>query len=277
MNATRRRRTAALLWALLPLAWAPGSRAFAGVQPGETVENAELPTLEGGSAALLGRARASVFVFFRPKQDHSLEMLKQLAGLEKEFAGKPVHFAAVVSGDWPAAEVREAVVASGIRMAVLVDRGDALYGSMGVRLHPVVGIADERWRLAAYHPFEKINQSDALRARIRRLLGEIGDAELARVLEPPRAGVEGGPAVVARRYVALARSLLQGKNAAKAVEMARKALEADAGNAAAHAVLGQALAAEGSCAEAAAAFAAALRLDPGEPAALAGRTACAGR
>ncbi len=273
--APRRCSIAVLLGAVLPLAWAPGSHAFAGVQPGDPIENAELPTLEGGRATLLGRARVSVFAFFRPRQDHSLELLRQLAGLEKELAGKPVHFAAVVSGTWPAAQVRETVAASGIRMAVLVDEADALYGRMGVRLHPVVGIADERGRLVAYQPFEKINQAEVLRARIRRVLGEIGDAELARALEPARAAMPGEERrQVARRDLNLGRMFLDRRAWQKALDAARKAQERDPSFAGARTLAGQALAGMGRCAEAVAEFDAALALDPGDGAAAEGRKGC---
>ncbi len=270
-----RRRTAALLGAALWAAWAPGSHAFAGVEPGAVLENAELPALGGGTATLLGKARASVFVFFRPKQDHSLETLRQLAGLEKELAGKPVRFAAVVSGTWAAGDVQEAVAASWIRMPVLVDQGDALYGRLGVRVHPVVGIADEKWRLAAYQPFEKINQAEVLRARIRRVLGEIGDAELAKALAPARATMPGEDrALVARRDVNLGRMFLERRAWQKALDAARKAQERDATSAAARTLAGQALAGMGRCGEALAEFEAALALDPRDGAAAEGKKGC---
>jgi len=270
-----KRHAAALLGAVLSSAWVPGSHAFAGVELGAVVENAELPALGGGKAPLLGWARASVFVFFRPKQEHSLETLKQLARLEKELAGKPVHFSAVVSGAWPAGDVQESVAASGIRMPVLLDQGDALYGKLGVRVHPVVGIADEKWRLVAYQPFEKINQAEVLRARIRRALGEIDDADMAKVLEPARATMPGDDRrFVAKRDLNLGRKFLERKAYQKALDSARKAQERDPSFAAARTLAGQALTGMGRCAEAAAEFDAALALDPQDAAAAEGKKGC---
>ncbi len=270
-------RPQVLAAALVALADPASPQAFQNVAVGDPVEDAEMPTLEGGREHVLGKARANVFVFFRPGQEHSLDTLRRLARMEAELAGKPVRWVAIVSGDHPADEVRRTVREAGIRMPVLLDRGDAYYGRLGVRLHPVIGIAGADHRLAAYEHFMAVNMEERVRARIRRALGEIGDAEVERVLEPPRAAVESGPAAAARRWVNLARTLLQAKNAEKARETARKALEADPRSAAAHAVLGQALAAEGKCAEAIPSFAEALRLDPKEPAALAGKAACAGK
>lgn len=251
----------------------PDAAAFTYLEVGQPVENVEMPTLDGHRARLLGKGAASLFVFFRPGQDHSLDVLQRLARLEKEFAGKPVHFAAIVSDDYPAEEVRATVGEAGIRMPVMVDRGNAFYGLLGVRLHPVVGIADSAGRLAAYEHFRKLNMEDRMRARLRRLLGEITDAQVEAVLEPPRAE-ESGPALVARRYLNLTRMLLKVKNPAKAEEMARKSLESDPELAAAHGALGAALAGQGKCPQALPEVALALKVDPADALALEARKAC---
>lgn len=260
-----------LLLALLvgqPMAWA-----FTNLEVGDAVENVEMPTLDGRSQRLLGRARANLFVFFRPDQVHSVNTLRRLARMEREFAAKPVRFVAIVSDAYPAAAVRAAVEEAGIRMPVLVDRGNALYGKLGVRLQPVIGIADEQHRLAAYQHFTKINYEEVVRVRIRRLLEEATDAEVSRTLEPPRAE-DSGPRLAARRYVNLARALVKVGDHAKAAEMARKALEKDPGSGAARAVLGRALAGQGRCAEALPELAAALRAEPADAEALEASKAC---
>jgi len=113
-----------------------------------------------------------------------------------------------------------------------------------------------------------------LRARILRALGEISEAELARALDPPRAGMPGDdPRMVARRDVSLGRMLLSRGNAPRALESARRALALDPSSPAAHVLAGEALAAEGDCAAARASFDRALALDPADRAAAAGRGA----
>jgi len=256
------------------LATAGDAAAFTNVQEGQAVADAVLPRLDGGSDHVLGGARVNVFVFFRPGQDHSLDILTRLAAMERELAAKPVRWVAIVSDDYPAEDARATVREAGIRMPVLVDKGNVYYGKLGVRLHPVVGIADRSGVLAAYEHFRKINMEERIRAHIRRLLGEITDAEVKAVEEPARAE-EGGDALAAKRQVNLARALLKVSSWEKALEHARKASEKDPRLATAHAVAGQALFAKQGCAAALAEFEAALRLDPLEPAALAGRKACA--
>ncbi|HEU4385399.1 MAG TPA: redoxin domain-containing protein [Anaeromyxobacteraceae bacterium] len=279
MNATSRTRLAAwTLGTLLSAAlWPLGSFAFAfaNVDVGQAVENEELPGLDGGKKPLLQKGKVGVFVFFRPNQDHSRDTLQRLAEIEKEFAAKPVSFAAVVSDSWPADEVRALVRQVGLRMPVLVDRTDALYGKLGVRLHPVIGITDRSWTLVAYQPFAKVNYGEVIRAQIRRALGEIGEAELAKVLDPPRAGMPGDdPRFVAKRDVNLGKVFLEKRNWEKALELARKGQERDPTSAGAHTLAGQALAGMGRCAEAVREFETALKLDPKETAAAEGKKAC---
>lgn len=246
------------------------------LQPGDPVPNEELPTLDGGKVALLSRkSLANVFVFVRPGHERSVDTLRQMAGCEKELAGKPVYWVAVVSDSYPAEEVRGMVRESGARMPVLVDRGDALYSRLGVRLHPVVGLADSRHRLVAWQPYTRVNYCEAIKARIRFLLGEIGEAELEKALHPPVATMPGAdPAKVGMRDVHLGRRQLEQKLYDKALGSANKALERDPELAAAYALMGEVHVARGNCGAAMAAFAEALKRDPADARALAGKKSC---
>jgi predicted Zn-dependent protease len=234
------------------------SPAFRETALGDLVKNRRMPTLEGRTEALLGSARANVFVFFRAGHEHSASALAQLAKLEAELAGKPVRFVGIVSASDPREEVRAMVRAAGLRMPVLLDEGDALYGELGVTLHPSVGITDERHRLVGYQPFRKVNLQDALRGRIQLALGEIGEAQLAAILDPPAA-----PMTVNRAAarVNLARKLLAMGSVVAAIDSARAAVKLDPTYADAHAVLAEALARAGQCPEADREAAEARRLD----------------
>lgn len=239
------RLLAAALILASPLAHA---QAFRDAPIGSVVRNRELPTLDGRRAPLFGDARANVFVFVRAGQEHSRSALRQVALLHEELRGKAVRFVAVVSDADPQDEVRALVGDTGAAMPVLVDRGDALYGELGVVLHPSVGIADARGRLVAYQPFRKVNFKDALGARVRHALGELSDAALQAALAPPPAttGVNRGHA-----RVKLARTLLAAGAVDQAIESARAAVALEPGAAEAHEVLAEALARAGRCEESA--------------------------
>jgi len=236
---------------------------FREVKMGDEIRDRDLPLLDGGKAPLLGRSQASVFVFFRPNHDHSLQSLQQLAELEKEFAGKPVRFVAVTSDSYAKEDVQAIVKEAGVRMPVLVDKADALYGELGVKLHPVVGVTDSRHRLAAYQHFQRINFLDLMRGKIQLVLGEIDVAQLEKIQNPEKSG-GGGERGHARTRVNLAKVMLQRGNVDMAIESARQAILEDPTYARAHVVLAQALAASGKCEDAEKEFALAAKLDPAE-------------
>lgn len=232
---------------MLALLAPASSAAFRDAAIGDVVKNRRMRTLDGRTEELLAPAKVNVFVFFRAGQDHSAEALVQMAKLEAELAARPVRFVAVVSAGDPPDEVRAMVKAAGIRMPVLLDADDALYGALGVSLHPSIGIADAAQRLAAYQPFRKVNLLDLTRARVQRVLGEITEAQLAAVIDPPPA-----PVAVNRAHarVNLARKLLAAGAVDAAVESARKGVGLEPESGEAHAVLAEALARSGKCEEA---------------------------
>ncbi len=256
----------------LRIARAEGDRR---VQIGDVIDDVELPTLEGRRDHLLAKGmKANVFVFFRPEQDHSLETLKELAACETEFKAKPVRFVGIVSDAFTAEEVRATIKESGVRMPVLVDTGDALYAKLGVRLHPIIGIVDARRTLTAWEPFRKINYCERTRVRVRYLLGEVSQAEIAKVDEPEesKTRTEDG---VARRHLNFARMLLEMSDHQQALAEVQKALLISP-SAAAYALQGEILAALGKCPDATRAFEAALRIEPGNAVAQAKRSSCGG-
>jgi tetratricopeptide (TPR) repeat protein len=243
------------------------------VQVGEKVDDAELRTLDGKRDRLLAKGmKANVFVFFRLQQERSLDTLKDLASCEKEFAGRPVRFVGVVSDSWPAEDVKAFVRDSGAHMPVLVDEGDALYGRLGIRLHPVIGIVDAQRKLVAFEPFRQINYCDRVRVRIRLALGEATEADVAKVDQPERTvtHTEGG---VARRHLNFARQLHRIKQEEKALDEVKKSLTF-APSADAYALQGEILAALGKCPDAVRAFDAALKLEPSHTVAKDGRKLC---
>ena len=241
--------------------------------PGTPVADREMPAFEGGKARLLQDAAANVLVFVRANQKRSLDALKELSACRESLAGKPLRWVAIVSD----ADSRDGVAAlvrgSALAMPVLVDEGDALYGSLGVALHPVVVIVGADRKLAAFQPFRAIDYCAVVTARVRHALREISDDDLQRALAPPKAEV-GGDAQVALRYRALAEALFKAGNHAKAIEAVRKSLGKDPGRAPAHVLLADILAAQGRCPEASEAYGKAREIDPSNREAIDGPERC---
>jgi len=249
----------------------PASAAHAAL--GTPVSNAEMPTADGGKARALQAVAANVLVFLRPNQERSLGALKELAQCQKAFADKSVRWAAVVSASVPVETAAAMVRDSGFAAPVLMDKGDELYGSLGIALHPVVVIVDKENKLAAFEPFRSVNYCSVVSAHLRYVLREISAEEMRSALDPPKA-VEGGNGQVAKRYRAFAEALFKSGNLEKALENARKSVERDPTLAAGHALIGEILRAQGDCADALPAYDQALALDAGNASAKEGRERC---
>ena len=189
--------------------------AAARAEPGTIIENVELRTLTGGREKLLSnKVKANVFVFFRPNNERSADALKQMASCEKELSGKPVHWVAIVSSSENPEEVKPMVAASGIKMPVLIDDGDILYDKLGIRLHPMVGVVDGKFKLLALEQYRQIEYCDIIRGRIQIALGEATEADVAKLENPEKSIMPGDdPMKKALRDVNMARRLYENRPA----------------------------------------------------------------
>ena len=236
------------------------SVAKAHVPIGTPVSNQEMPLLAGGKTQLLRDVEANVLVFFRPSEEHSVSALKELAKCQADLPRPTVNWMGVVSSSASVDAVTATLRDTGFGSPVLVDRDNELYGRLEMAQHPAVAIIGRDKKLAAFEPFRKINYCAVVTARIRHLLREISDADMANVLSPPRA-TQGGNGQVARRYRAFAERQFIDKKYDIALDNVRKSLEKDPQLAIAHQLLGQILAAQDKCAEAVPAFDQALAID----------------
>lgn len=272
MTTTARTVIATIALCLAPL----GAQAHA--EAGTSIDNVELRTIAGGKERILSsKARANLLVFFRTGQERSSDALVQLATCEKLFAGKPVHWVGVVSSTEDPAAVKALVEKTGVVMPVVIDPDDTLYGALGIRLHPMVAFADGKLKLAAIEMYRQIDYCEIIKGRIRLMLGELDQAGFEAIVNPPKSTMPGDdPRDVARRDVNLGKMLLKRKQFDKAAQSANKALE-KAPIAAAFSLLGDVAAAQGDCKKALRSYEQALKLDAQDPAALAGKAACAGK
>ncbi len=262
-------------FALLTLLVAFPPPAAARAEAGTLVQNASLRTLAGGTEKLLSpRAKASVIVFVRTGHERSMDALKQMATCQRELAGKPVGWVAVVSSVEPAADVKAMVDEAGLRMPVLLDENDAVYDQLGVRMHPMVAIVDANCRIVAMEAYRQVDYCDIIKTQIRVVLGEATQAQLAAVMNPAATELPGSdPMKKAMRDVNMARRLLEIAEYAEAVKFAQRALLV-APVAEGFTVLGVAYAKLGKCADAQRALDQALKMNPGDKAAQAAKATC---
>jgi tetratricopeptide (TPR) repeat protein len=271
-----RARAVVLLTAVAVCSIPPGAAAFAEV--GTQIDPVDLPALAGGKAPLLSKTvRANVLVFFRADQERSLDALRQLAACEKELT-KGVRWVAIVSGSTAPADAKAATSSAGVRMPVLLDEGDKLYDKLGIRVFPAVAITDGKGVMQAMEPYRQLDFADAVKAKVRFVLGEIDQSALDRALDPEASRLPGqeDPAKKAMRDVNMARRLVELGQYEAAVKQAQKALE-QAPVPAAFPVLGMAYAKLGRCAEAARVLDQAQKLAPESADVAAARALCAGK
>jgi hypothetical protein len=210
--------------ALCSVAAAPPARAR--VAAGQTLENVELPTFAGGKESLLSKSPVNIILFWRPNHERSLDTLRQMAECEKAFAGKPIHMVAVVSGTYPADEVKISIIDAGLHVPVLIDEGDALYGKLEIRQHPLVVVTDGNGSIQVAQPYVKLRYCDIIRAHVKYLLKEIDAAQLHAVLNPPRSAFPSDDKNnIVRRFVKMGRREIAAGRCDKALHSFGQALE----------------------------------------------------
>ena len=242
----------------------------AALEAGDAVDDLELPTLAGARAHLVEAGVVNVLVFVRPGHGHCLDTLRDFAGRE----GRPqgTRWVAVVPGDSPLAETRALLSGVGTRMPVLLDRGDLVYGRLGLKLHPTVVVVDRQGRLADIEPFREINYGDRLEARLRFTLGEISEAQLAEAVDPPLAETHSDRGL-ARSDLRFAQKLVEMGQLDQALAAVQRSLSIEP-TAPAYLLRGEILARQGKCADAITALDFALRLEPGNSEAAAEKSRC---
>jgi len=207
--------------------------------------------------------------FFAPRLG-----LIEMGKCTEELAASSVHWVALVSDRDPVEAVKAMIAESRFTGPVLIDAGNALYGKFGVRLHPVVGITDQKGLLTAYQPYDQINFCARVKAQVLRTLGEINDEELQRQLNPaPTVDPKNNNSKAARNLKMGERFFAAG-NYEQALATARHSLELIPDLPEAHGLAALSLASQKKCAEAAEHEKRALASNPQEPKALEAQRLC---
>ncbi len=247
--------------------------AFANIEIGSKVPNPSLAGLDGVEQSLVDPHGVTAFIFFHPQQEHSLEVLRALADLQGEMKDADIHWVGVVSDRFPSETVASVLAESGADLEVLIDSGDRLYGEMGVRLYPTMGIADSGGMLRASLPYTKVNYMGALQAHLRHALGQTDDATLDLALHPTSIDVGSHEAEVGRQ-LKFAQMLWDREKKEKALAKAQEAVEAAPELADPHALVGFFQVEMGNCEDGRENLNRALAIDPDHPKARAALSEC---
>ncbi|MHC4141571.1 MAG: TlpA disulfide reductase family protein, partial [Planctomycetota bacterium] len=146
------------------------------------------------------KGRPAVLVFWRPRQDLSLEALRDLEALLEELGAQRLAVLAVDSARSSAQEVQSALAGENLSYPVVLDPQRALYGQAGVIVSPTSFLLDAdgvlRFKVASHpHQYRQV-----VRARLRYLLGDIDQAQMDREIEPTVLKIDHDLAAAWRMY-----------------------------------------------------------------------------
>ncbi len=237
---------------------APALGAEASVAAGTPVEDVELPALSGGKAHLLAKGNVNVLVFAKPGHPHCVDTLRELAAREGKLSG--ARWLVILPGDTSAADARAFASSTGVKIPMVLDVGDALYGKLEVRLQPTIFVVDREGRTTEAEPFREINYLDRVVARVRFTLGEIGSQDLAAAEDPARSDTHSDQGM-AKSRVQFGQKLMEMGQLDMALNEVQKSLAATP-TSYGYLVQGKILARQGKCEEAAKAFEVALKMEP---------------
>jgi tetratricopeptide (TPR) repeat protein len=251
------------------------SFAFRNVQVGAKLPNARLWSLTGTrSSVLSSKAKINVFIFFRPKQEHSQTALKILTEVCKAFKERSVRCVAIVSDYHDKNIAKEAVRGTGLtNSSTFIDKEDRYYGKLGVSMHPTIGVADGSFTLLAYEPFATTNYFQRIEARIKYALGDIDKKQLRNAVNPPvmENVDEKSKAQLNFNY---AKRLFEMGKLDRAIEQAKHALSKDDQLADAYGLIGLIYATQKKCDKAKPELEKALSLDKNNRTAIKGKQLC---
>ena len=258
-GSTGMRRLGMVLAVVVALGAGTAAHGFRKVGPGDPAPDFTAPTVDGGTVSLGAlRGRAVVLTFLRLGQEKSRKAAKALEEVAAAFPERVRVVAVIVNseeGD-PKAWAGEL----GIPYPVAVDAGRDVYGTYGVLVVPSTGVIDPRGRFVGQIGGYTGAFADDLTGLVRKALGEEVEQAEARAERPEKSHER----KLAERHLQKARVLLKRRMKKKALEAARRAVEADPSYGEAHVVLGTLLLdlSEDNAGEAEAHFRKALEANP---------------
>lgn len=174
-------RSLACVWCFLVALVSPLSAlAFRSVTVGSMVPPATVKDLSGREVNLAFGQRPVVLFFWRAGQGFSLEALKDLEQINKEFAQQGVEVFAIAEGRTPALAVREALKNLALSYPIYLDVERKVEEQIGVIVFPSTGIVGAGGQLKFYLPSRNSNYRQIMQERLRVELGLMSEKEFDR-------------------------------------------------------------------------------------------------
>ena len=168
-----------ILTALVLVYLFSGVRAFAfrSVQVGSTPPVSTVRELGGRETSLSFGRRPVVLVFWRSNQPFSLDALKDLEQIKKEFSQRGVEVMAVAEGSESPSSVQNVIKSLNLSYSVYLDAERRAEERFGVIVFPSTGIFGAEGQLKFYLPSRNTNYREIIRSRLKMELGLIQESE----------------------------------------------------------------------------------------------------
>lgn len=229
------------LWpaVLILFFWPRLSYAFRSVSMGSAVPPALVQDLDGKEIRLAFAQRLVVILFWRPNQPFSIDALKDLEQIGKEFAQRRIEVLAIAEGGHPATSIGGTVKNLGLSFPSYVDAQRKTEEAYGVIVFPSTGIIGPDGRLKFYLPSRNSNYREILQGRLRVELGLVSEKEFERRMK--QIGEElGGERFEAEEHLKVGLRLSRQGRSKEALQELRQAVALDPELIDAHLALGYA-------------------------------------
>jgi len=165
-----------LLFSVSLLSSEPSS-AFRSVSTGMAAPAMAVRDLDAKEVQVSFGRRVVVVAFWRPNQPFSLEALKDLERIRKEFFQSGVEVVSIAEGAGAAAVLKESLKSLAISYPIYLDSDRQVEEAYGVIVFPSTGIVGRDGRLKFYLPSRNNNYQEIVRGRLRVELGLMSEKE----------------------------------------------------------------------------------------------------
>ena len=125
-----------------------------------------------------------VIIFWRTEQDRSLLALKDVKDLLDKYKDKGMQVLSIIEDSDDKEQAQKIFMENHFDYPLLVDSDRNVYGKYGVRVFPTTVIVDKEGTLLYDIPSHPLTYRTKLRGYIKKILGEIDEAELEEELSP---------------------------------------------------------------------------------------------
>ncbi len=146
------------------------------------------------------RGKPAVVMFWRPRQELSLEALRDLQAIGQEVGGAKLAIVAVDASGSTAQAVQSALAGESVSFPLLLDPKRVLYGKIGLIVAPTTLVLDAKGTLRFVLASHPRSYHQVIRARLRYLLGDITEQQMNQEIEPATLKIDHDLAAAWRMY-----------------------------------------------------------------------------